>query len=1049
MLPPGRRRKLFLSPLLALSFLFLLITPTSAISAVLGIDLGTEYFKATLVKPGIPGEIVLTKDSKRKESAALAFKPSRSQSAQFPERLYGGDALAVAARFPGDVYSNLKPLLGVGYGDEVVGVYGERYPGLTIVDGGRGTVGFKSGSFAEKEEAFLVEELLAMELKNIRANAEVLAGKGSTVRDAVITFPAFYTAEEKRAVQLAAELAGLRLLGLISDGLAVGVNYATTRTFPSVNEGGKPEYHLVFDMGAGSTTATVLRFQGRTVKDVGRFNKTIQEVQVLGTGWDRTLGGDALNQLIVDDMITKFVETKMKAMNVAPTHVKKHPRTVAKLWKESERLRQVLSANSETSASFEGLFYDDVNFKYKLSRVEFENLAAEHASRVSNPLTQALDAAKLSYDDLESIILHGGAARTPFVQKQLEIAVGGSSKIRSNVNADESAVFGAAFKGAGLSGGYRVKDIRTGDSPGYAVGLKWTYEGKERSQKLFTSTSQIGAEKQVPLKTLEDFEFILTQNLPTTSSDPSESPVAKIKTKNLTASVTQLKDKYGCAPVNITAKISIRLSPFDNLPEVTRGTVSCEVEGPEKKGGVVDDVKGFFGFGSKKSDKEQEPLVDSSSSSTTTDTSTTSSTSSSSSSSTTASSKSTKDKDSKSKEKDSGPRTITIPISLVTTPLGTPAPSEPEMTRILTRLAAFDTADKSRILHSEGLNTLEAFTYRARDLLTDDSFISASTSKARAELEKKLAAASDWIYADGVDATYEVVKEKLKALEGLVEPVLKRKDETLRRPEGIKALRDALGQTKSLIDAVKEQIEKEAAESSSASAAAETASASSTESSSSSEPSPSASEDNETDPFSDLDSDPYSSTSTTSSSNLPPPTPNPYISPYTLEDLTALQSAYDSAMSWLENKLVEQEKLSPADDPVLLVAELEKKAREQSKQMIDVLTKKVKMPVPPKGSKAKAPKTKTAKANKGKDKEEVVEEKTKGQLGDEGFEGLKVEELEEIVDEVPVEAKTEKGKEGGKNKKKEKAKPKNKDSKKTKDKKLKEKGKKNKDKDEL
>ncbi|KAK5003066.1 hypothetical protein LTR28_010629, partial [Elasticomyces elasticus] len=103
MLSPGRRR---LSPLTLVAAFVLLFTSTaSAASAVLGIDLGTEYIKAALVKPGIPLEIVLTKDSKRKEASALAFKPSGNTPptlGSFPERLYGGDALALAARFPND-----------------------------------------------------------------------------------------------------------------------------------------------------------------------------------------------------------------------------------------------------------------------------------------------------------------------------------------------------------------------------------------------------------------------------------------------------------------------------------------------------------------------------------------------------------------------------------------------------------------------------------------------------------------------------------------------------------------------------------------------------------------------------------------------------------------------------------------------------------------------------------------------------------------------------------------------------------------------------------
>src|SRR5699024_10346256 len=122
-----------------------------------------------------------------------------------------------------------------------------------------------------------------------------------------------------------AELAGLKVLSLVSDGLAVGLNYATSRQFPNINEGAKPEYHMVFDMGAGSTSATVMRFQSRNVKDIGKFNKTVQEVQVLGSGWDRTLGGDSLNYLIMDDMIEKFVESKTaQKASVTAAAVKSH-----------------------------------------------------------------------------------------------------------------------------------------------------------------------------------------------------------------------------------------------------------------------------------------------------------------------------------------------------------------------------------------------------------------------------------------------------------------------------------------------------------------------------------------------------------------------------------------------------------------------------------------------------------------------------------------------------------------------------------------------------
>ncbi|KAL8950354.1 MAG: hypothetical protein Q9222_003606 [Ikaeria aurantiellina] len=979
--PPGRRRLSSLT--MILSMLFLFTYTASAASAVLGIDLGTEYIKAALVKPGIPLEIVLTKDSKRKESATVAFKPSKSSSDTkvFPERIYGGDALALSARFPGDVYPNLKPLLSQQFQEnDLVSVYKSRFPELQLVASSeRETVGFQSLGFEDTEEPFLVEELLAMELKNIRANAIAMAGKGSTIRDVVITVPPSYTAEEKRAVTMAADLAGLRVLSLISDGLAVGLNYATSRTFPTINEGGKPEVHLVYDMGAGSTSATVLKFQGRTVKDIGKYNKTVQEVQIIGTGWDKTLGGDALNQLIVDDMVRKLASTgKVKALGAGVEDIKQHGRTMAKLWKESERLRQVLSANTETQATFEGLYHEDVNFKYKLTRSDFEELATQYAAQVTSPITLALESAKLSLTDLESVILHGGAVRTPFVQKKLEAMIGNSDKIRTNVNSDEAAVFGAAFKGATISPSFRVKEIRTFDTPGYASGATWTADGKGRQQKLFTPTSTIGAEKQVAFKLLEDFTFQLYQSVP---SQPGDMPISEIQTKNLSASVKQLEDSFGCTASDISTKFSIRLSPSDGLPEVVRGTVSCEATG--KKGSVVDGVKDLFGFGSKKGDQkaDQKPLaaddVDNSdepppsTSETKSDTTTTSPKETTTPD--TAASDKTQD-DTNKKAAEPKTRTETIAIDFTTTPAGLPQLTPSSLQRIKDRLAAFDASDRSRLKREETLNTLEAFTYKARDLLSDDSFISASTSAQRSTIEEQFHTASEWLYGDGADASREALKERLDELHGLVDPVLARKEEAAKRPNAVKSLKEALDQVKVMVDVVSQQQEaqkiqeEQAASSSSSSSANDEASSSTT---SSTETAASTTSSPEADPFADLDDSPYSSISTTSSSSSTPAAPPPPPTyTYTPEDLTSLLSTRDAVQSWLDAKLATQSSLSASDEPAVSVKELEGKSKELNNVVMELLQKQMgrSSSPPPKGGKAKAKAGKggTAKGGKGK-----------------------------------------------------------------------------------
>jgi hypoxia up-regulated 1 len=961
MLPPGRRR----NGTAALFALFCLLTTTaSAASAVLGLDFGTQHLKAALVKPGIPFDIVLTKDSKRKETAAVAFKPTRdgknnivAEVGSYPERSYGGDALATQGRVPGEVFPNLKPLLGLPWDDEegasqVVEVYRSRYPAVQAEQVREmGTVMFKSAAFAEKEAPWAVEELLAMQLANVRRNAEGMAGKGTSVVDAVITVPAFYTADERRAIERAATLAGLDVNALITDGLAVGMDYAKSRTFPDVSKGERPEHHLVFDMGAGSTTATLLRFQSRSVKDVGRFNKTVQEVAVLGAGWDRTLGGDAFTQVVLDSYVHKLLtKPVLKSRGTKPEEIKANGRLMSRLWKDVEKARQVLSANTETSSSFEEIL-PEIDFRTKLSRNEFEDMMTDFADRVAQPILDALAAAKLDIEDVDSVILHGGAVRTPFVQRKLE-EVAGAAKLRSNVNADESAVFGAVFKGAGLSPSFKVKEIRDSDIAIYAAGMMYTDGGKERKQQLFTATSPVGngaATKSVTFKNKDDFTFDLYQIV-----DGKERPFARIETNNLTAGVKDLKDKFGCEKEEVNTKFSIRLSAVDGLPEVLVGSVSCEVEGTGKSGSVVDSVKGWFG-----GKKDQEPLKEDDDADVgpveEVDATSTSASRSAASESGSAASSSSSPKPASDKPKK---RTESLAIAFNVLPTGLPQPSPEEMKRMRDRLAAFDRADGARLRREEALNVLESYTYFVRDFLDNADYVPYAASPAREGITGMLAKVRDFMEGDAARATEEVLRERLADLKGLVEPIRERRKETEARPEKLEALRSSLQQTETFIDNMKEaMIKAEAAQASQSAEAAKASSASTTsaEADAGTTASPSAEDD-----LADLEEADSSSSSTTSSAS---PKATEIVSPYTAAELEQIQKVHDDAAAWLKEKEAAQEKLQDSDDPAFTVKDLERESSKLSKIMTDMIYKQMQRQAPPKKSSTKS-KTKS-KTNKG------------------------------------------------------------------------------------
>jgi hypoxia up-regulated 1 len=933
------------SPLsLLLGAIFLFATNVFAISAVLGVDLGTEYIKAALVKPGIPLEIVLTKDSRRKEISAVAFKPSQDgpKAGSFPERLYGSDAMAVAPRFPGDVYPNLKTLLGLPLDHSVVQEYAARHPALQLEENKvRGTAAFKSNSFVPEEEAWMVEELLAMELQSVRKNAEVTAGDGSAIRSIVVTVPPFYTIEEKRAVQLAADLAGLKVLSLISDGLAVGLNYATSRQFPNINEGAKPEHHLVFDMGAGSTKATVMKFQSRTVKDVGKYNKTVQEVQVLGSGWDRSLGGDALNALIVDDMIAQFVDSKgAKQASVAAESVKGHGRAIAKLMKEAERARQVLSANANTQANFEGL-YDDVDFKYKLKRSDFEAMASNHAERVGTVINTALRMANLDVSDIDSVILHGGATRTPFVQAALEKVVGSPEKIRANVNSDEAALFGAGFRAADLSPSFRVKEIRIAECAAYSAGMKWTDpKEKPRHQRLWAPTSHLGAApKEVTVPNHEDLSITFYQQV-----DSEEINTKVMMTKNLTASVGQLKEKYSCLDADIQFKVALKLAGENGEVTVAKATVECEAEEPEKEG-IIDGVKNLFGFGNK---KEQQPMggegsessesegasveaASEASSSTTesVDTATTSSMASSDSAEASASSE-TPQPEKKEKKK----ILISIPVDYTLEDAGVPAFSKDETKKLKDRLKAFETSDRARVAREEANNQLEGYTYKIRDLLENDDFIKHSTDKERTTLQTKANDASEWQYGDGASASKDDIKKRYKELEALVVPTQKRMDEAAKRPGAVDDLKNALKQTTEFLVTIRKQItdyedwQKSAAESSSTSADSQTTEPSKAESAGEFD----GLEDDET----------TTATPEQAKEDLPMKDRGPVPPLYKIEDLDVVQKLYDEIAKWLDENVAKQDVLPATADPVMLVKDIVSRREKLDKAGMDLAMKGVK-----------------------------------------------------------------------------------------------------------
>lgn len=273
------------------------------------------------------------------------------------------------------------------------------------------------------------------------------------------------------------------------------------------------------------------------------------------------------------------------------------------------------------------------------------------------------------------------------------------------------------------------------------------------------------------------------------------------------------------------------------------------------------------------------------------------------------------------------------------------------------RLAAFDASDKARRVREEVLNSLEAFTYRARDYFDDADFVAVSTEAVRTELENKLNTASDWVYAEGPNADEKTLRAKLKELEDIVNPILRRRRESWKRPGAVTDLEETISGMKEVVELVNNQIAEQAAYSSKSAEAAAKSSA---------EPSPSPSAD----PLDDLEEEDLEAAP--SASATPEIEEVPTI--YTEEDRTKIQDLTAKAKKWLEDTQAKQSKLQAHEEPVLTVEELKSQKKQLDDVVMEMMMKKMKHFKPPKPK--ATPKPKAKKASKAKKSKTASEKPT-------------------------------------------------------------------------
>lgn len=400
-------------------------------SAIIGIDYGHLFLKAVLLGPNHPFEIILSPDSKRKDLAAVAIRAAKDSS--HIDRVYGLRSTPFCTRLPHSCPAHIASILGLLPSCHEAATYSADHFGLAISpDSHRPNAIVLDLGLGNSTYLFSPEELVAMHLLQIKSKAVSDLSAQSRSSDAVlaedvaIAVPPFLSPEQRNAYLDALSLVPFsNILGLVDYGTAVALNYLLGR---QSNLSPDKEYHVVFDMGAGSTSATLFStlYNGLSV------------LELEGMAYDLELGGHYFTKLMHSLILEKFARRFSISAKDVPDTVK------SRLWQTAEVAKITLTVNADYSTLLE-LLYQDKDFAVKVLRDEFEEYNLDILERITLPITKVIADAGLLLGKIKLVVVSGGLTRVPFVKKHLLLVVGEQRVLRS-VNADELCALGTTLR---------------------------------------------------------------------------------------------------------------------------------------------------------------------------------------------------------------------------------------------------------------------------------------------------------------------------------------------------------------------------------------------------------------------------------------------------------------------------------------------------------------------------------------------------------------------------------------------------------------------------
>jgi molecular chaperone DnaK len=394
-------------------------------SKIIGIDLGTTNSVVAVMEGGEP-VVITNPEGSRLTPSVVAF-------AKTGERLVGQVAKRQAVTNPENTVFSIKRFMGRRF-DEVNEEM--KMVPYTVLAAPNGDVRIKT-----LDQEYAPPQISAMILQKLKQAAEEYLGQ--PVTKAVITVPAYFNDAQRQATKDAGQIAGLEVMRIVNEPTAAALAYGLDKK--------KDETIAVYDFGGGTFDISIL--------EVGEG-----VVEVKATNGDTHLGGDNLDQRIIDWIIAEF--KKDEGIDLGRDRM-----ALQRLKEAAEKAKMELSTVVETEINLPFITADATGPKHmvkKLTRSKLEQLVDDLLQKTVGPTKQALADAGLDSSKIDEVVLVGGSTRIPRVQQIVKDLFG--KEPHKGVNPDEVVAVGAAIQAGVLAG--EVKDLLLLDVTPLSLGIE-------------------------------------------------------------------------------------------------------------------------------------------------------------------------------------------------------------------------------------------------------------------------------------------------------------------------------------------------------------------------------------------------------------------------------------------------------------------------------------------------------------------------------------------------------------------------------------------------